>query len=67
MVLLYYWIHLYSLCVIRVLPREIAHVVKVPTTLGSTEWGRDVGKERLGSPLAIRFICALVGERAFGT
>ena len=24
----------------RVLPREVAQVVKVPTTLDSTEWGR---------------------------
>ena len=43
---------------IRVSPREVAQVVMIPTTLDSTELGRDVGKEL---PRAEPFVCMLFG------
>ena len=49
----------------RVLPREVAQAVKVPTTLDATEWGRDVGKDL--PRVETRCICVLRGELSLCT
>ena len=50
----------------RLLPREVAQVVKVPTTLDCTEWGRVIqARSCLGTSTLYGVL--LLGERSQGT